>query len=270
MFSINKYFGSVSMCGVVEEKSVREQILEATSLDGLMNIARSHLNCNKHMLSNHQPFLVLLVNGPIPDLDLIKSVLEKAIAEFPAQDSTPSDQTFATWAEVYKENPEDLVKVTWGGGLHFLNKFLNCTHTGYAKEAGGRGMFFTVHYDGSEGGIFGRDKDYALRNCFKYFDQPATIEAFVPKGKLKSVNHNKYEAVLLPEDVSTLVNRKITDLTLQCTSNWPQRSQALQQSIPHTGLLNNLEAKGYTPVEVGKLRDCWSLYSGVHWSQFVR
>ncbi len=106
------------------------------------------------------------------------------------------------------QDPEQLIEFTHGGGEKYIKDFLNGNHNGYAREAGGEGIFVTPM------GKTARDVSYALRTPLQHFDNPIILRGQIPAKCLMQVNHNSYEAVIFPEFLSEIKNLQIDRIDL--------------------------------------------------------
>ena len=223
-------------------KQVKEILATGTSeeqVDKLQNLAFSIFQPPIHLsfYSPHKTILEYLLCVEHPDPSDVASVLLKAQAEFIKQNKpikTPSPSgAFPSWnADKADIGPDTLLTVSHGGGLRHLDAFFKGHGQGYVSEAGGRGIFFTVHHPkyASEAHRT-RDMDYATRSPIRYLDTPAIITGKIPAKYLKQVNHNSYEAVLLPEDAQHFTPESFRSYPMRKMSP-EERQQAMSQTLP--------------------------------------
>jgi hypothetical protein len=100
------------------------------------------------------------------------------------------------------DNPDETVKISHGGGLDNIRKFLNHETDGYQLEANAA-LGLQVSIDWS-----GRDDSYA-NGAWRHFDLPAVLTAEVEREHLHPANNSSYEAGLSSPHVSSLKNAHI-------------------------------------------------------------
>lgn len=97
-------------------------------------------------------------------------------------------------------DPDEMIKISHGGGLNHINEFLSGRSKGYALEGPGRGIQVSPV-------DLGRDGFYSLR-APKFFDEPAMLHAEI-QAKYLDAAPNAYEAGLRYEYVQHLRNVKV-------------------------------------------------------------
>lgn len=189
---------------------------------------------------------------------------EREKAEFPGWHEGKGDIT-----------PDTVLKVSHGGGKRFLEAFLSGKHNGYVMEGSGRGIFVTVHHPRySSDTVRSRDWAYATRTPLEYFDTPTIIKGQIPAKYLKAVNHNSYEAVLMPEDVQKLVVTEKTQYPLR-KKTLEDRGESVRQTLPpgriqydkngklnfdHGPTLWSAVEKDYTPERLNRFKKALNVF----------
>jgi hypothetical protein len=99
-----------------------------------------------------------------------------------------------------------LIKVEFGGGLEFIQKFFKGESPGYRCDKGLHGIYVTLGDPSSS--YTDRTPGYALRTGIQFGQTPAIVEFQMPKNRLKKAD-NSYEAIVLPKDVGAAQNVSI-------------------------------------------------------------
>lgn len=108
---------------------------------------------------------------------------------------------------------DPMVPFIHGGSLQMLTAFTSRRSTGYAREAGGCGIFVTPLSAGPH--YTRRSELYAMRTPLYFFGTPCVANGKIPESCLRKVNHNDhYERVIMPEDAQKIVDLCITELDL--------------------------------------------------------
>lgn len=202
------------------------------ALSALQDLAYHQLN--RSQFSDIQDILSFALYCPDPNPSDIASLILRAHEETPEPEErmTSPSRTFSTWAETHHFPEGNTLEISYGGGDRYLNSFFERENEGYAMEAGGKGIFVTVHDpQHASSPLMERDWSYATRTPLKNFDTPTVFKATIDPQYLYSVNHNAYEAVLFDRDIDQLTDlerttRNIRDLPLH------QRVRLLAQIIP--------------------------------------
>lgn len=119
-------------------------------------------------------------------------------------------QKLPCWMENSEDlNPDDLIKISHGGGYFFIERFLQGNHPGYNLEIQcGLGIHVSpyLHPDCKKT-IIAKAKKYMI-NAPAYLDRPARLEAEIPVKYLIRVK-NAYEAAINTECLKYLQNVRI-------------------------------------------------------------
>ena len=178
----------------------------------------------KNSTSIHLKVLYGLVHSPGVNLVLAEKVFDAASEDFKTHTSTEKSGASSNFPSV--ADSDELINISYGGGRRFLQAFLKESHTGYASEAGGQGMFVTTD------STMCRDIQYALRTPLANFDDPVVMVAKIATRHLQQVNPNSYEAVLPQRSVRHLQNLGTIDHELKSIDGWRAAVADLLPLIP--------------------------------------
>lgn len=188
------------------EKQLRANVDQKSMLKELKGIAYETFagtNFVKRDLSRNYRVLwmIFFTSDPLPED--VASVLFRTYEDFLNDkyeaDSSSTDHEFAIFGE-----SEEMIPVSYGGGMRFFQVFQEGKHQGYANEAGGKGLFVTIQTLDIPSRYKKRDWSYATRTPLQHFDEPFTFKGEIPAKYLHRVNHNAYEAVIFSENVGHL------------------------------------------------------------------
>jgi hypothetical protein len=161
--------------------------------------------CNHKLSSANVVFARHLIDSMLPTIKLISKGYQHKLQQ---TTEYPMDN-YPKWVANYANlDPEQLIKITHGGGYVFIHNFLEGKNIGYRLEKGGLGLQVSPHLSGSEDFIINREiKTYAPRaTCF--LDRPARFEAQIAAKYLLAANNN-YEAAIDSTVVKHLQDIKI-------------------------------------------------------------
>lgn len=189
------------LCASVDQK------LTLKELKGIAYKIFAGTNFVKRDLSSNYRILWMIFFSLDPRPEDVASVLFRTYEDFlndkKEEASLPSEREFQVLAE-----SEEMIPVSYGGGMRFFQVFSEGKHPGYANEAGGKGLFVTIQTEDISRSYKERDWSYAERTPLQHFDEPFTLKGEIPAKYLHRVNHNAYEAVIFAENISHL---KITE-----------------------------------------------------------
>lgn len=151
--------------------------------------------------------------------DQVKKRLEEGIDCF--SDKPKDMRPVSRWGDPKEVNDEDVINISYGGGLHYLLSFLQGREKGYKLEDSGNGLGIQVspvkHKESSKVNeienpyIRYSSIDYSLRHGRKFFDTPVLMRAKINARFLRAVNNN-YEAGLPADSVPHLSDVKIEEI----------------------------------------------------------
>lgn len=136
----------------------------------------------------------ILIHYPGIEPECVAACLTKDFEERKQEEIVPVKGTSSYLPFLASSDP---ITIVHGGGLEYIQGFLEGKSDGYAFESGGQGVFVTPADHPLSERAFG----YALRTPPRFFQTPCIMTAKIPANKLTVVNHNSdYEAVILPEN----------------------------------------------------------------------
>jgi hypothetical protein len=174
-------------------------------------------------------WMIFFTNNSFPED--VASVLLRTYEDFLVSKEEPTSQSSEREFPVLAEN-EEMISVSYGGGVKFFQVFCEGNHQGYANEADGRGMFVTIHPLGVSNSYNQRDWQYAQRTPLLHFDEPFTLKGEIPAKYLHRVNHNSYEAVIFAKDVSHLKVLKKEEIPPILDCEYFARKQMVKPMLP--------------------------------------
>lgn len=127
----------------------------------------------------------------------------------PSCESETTSKTYSLWCDSMGIDPETMIPFTHGGGARYIQSFLDQENSGYAMEAGNKGIFITPQYPKKN---TSRDAGYALRGSIQHFDSPIVLNGEIPAKYLHKVNWNSYEAVIFSESVPNIQNHRVSPI----------------------------------------------------------
>jgi hypothetical protein len=161
--------------------------------------------CNHKFSDANLVFARHLIDSMLPIIKLMSKGYQHQIQ----QTTEYSMENYPKWVANYSNlDPNQLIKITHGGGYIFIHNFLEGKNIGYRLEKGGLGLQVSPHLLGSEDFIINREiKTYAPRATY-FLDRPARFEAQIAVKYLLAAN-NDYEAAIDSTVIKHLQNIKI-------------------------------------------------------------
>jgi len=185
------------LCKNIDQKSMLKELkgIAYETFAGT-NFVKRDLSRNYRVL-----WMIFFTREPLPED--VASVLFRTYEDFLNDKnkavSSSSNREFAVF-----DKSEEMIPVSYGGGMRFFQVFQEGKHQGYASEAGGKGLFVTIQMPDIPSSYKERDWSYATRTPLQHFDEPFTFKGEIPAKYLHRVNHNAYEAVIFVENIGHL------------------------------------------------------------------